>query len=112
MGYLPELHQWVNTITAAATMTSSVAMINFDCGSVQVIWDGFDDNDATFKLRATNKTGSGNDLEGAIVTMLSANTSQVFNITDAGYSELLCEYQPGSVTTGTIEVVICRKSRK
>lgn len=110
--YFNTEQQIASAMTASASFTTDFTFRNFDNGAVQVVWAGVDTNVGTFRLQCSVNGTDFSNLTTIATTMTTASSSQVFNITDAGYDVIRCVYAAVSNTVGTVDVFINRKSRR
>ena len=108
---LPRNITWVQSATAAASFTTSIAVEMDYSGSVQLVYKGLDATDATFRLQANNDeviTNSSN-LTNTASTLTTAASSVLYNIDKIGFKFLVCEYDAGSNSAGTVSIFRVRK---
>lgn len=88
-------------------------MLNHDIGACQVVWNSLSHNTATFRLRATIAGDPHfSNLTTNPTTMTSGTSSQLYDFTNKGYRAYEAVYAANGTTSGTIDVWLCRKSRR
>lgn len=111
--YQNTFQQIVSGATASVSFTTTVDVQNHDIGAFQVVWNSLSHNTATFRLQATIAGDPHfSNLTTNPTTMTSGTSSQLYDLTNAGYRTVICEYKANGTTTGTIDCWIVRKSRR
>lgn len=101
------------SVSASASFTTAIDFLNFDNGSIQVVWSGFDQATGTIRLRGSIIDASTYDsLTVNPQTLVATAGNQVYNITDIGYEKVQVVYAANTVSTGTVDIYCTRKSRR
>lgn len=104
------------SITASASFTTFIPVLNYQLGSIQVVYSGMDTDVGVINIRGSNdqnpvaasKTWS--QLNDTAVTLTSACDNKLFDITDIGYEYLQLQYKAVSNTTGQLSIYSTLKS--
>lgn len=111
--YINTVSQVVSAAPAAASFTTDIPVINFDNGAVQVVWSGVNGTASTFRLMGSANNGVDfSNLTASATTLNTTASSQLFAITDEGYTTIRCVYVAATSTVGSIDVWVNKKSRK
>lgn len=104
--------------SGSASFTTQFATLNYQLGSIHVIYSGMDTETGTIQIRGTNDlvartspaTAKWSALVPAVTTLVSSCDNRLFNISDLGYNYVQLQYVANSNTTGTLNGYATLKS--
>lgn len=114
----PQEFTLCESTTAGASFTTSIAVLNFQLGSIHVIYSGVDTETGVLNVRGSNDprvktapaSAAWSSLNSDAVTMLTSCTNRLFSVGDVSYSWMQLEYQANSNTTGSLSIYATMKS--
>lgn len=100
--------------SAGSSFTTFIPVLNYQLGSVHVVYTGLDTASGGVNVRGSNDPNhastSWSQLNSATVSLLSSPKAELFAIRDIGYHDLQVEYLANSNTTGQISIYAVMKS--
>ncbi len=102
----PQKFTLLSSGSASASFTTNISVLNFQLGSLHVLYSGMSSDAGAINIRATNDPAKLEwaSLNDTVVSMVSAYGSRMFYITDIGCSDLQVEYKANGVTTGSVSI--------
>ena len=91
--------------------TPGMCILQFDMGSLQVIWENADATDAVVSLQSSNDEINWADIETLACGLKSAQGSKMFDLTTTAVKFIRLKLESGSNTTGTMKLQYLLKSR-